>query len=340
MDVRAGVGIWFWEPMARVQELARRAEAWGYEYVWYPNHKLHRDLYVGLTVVAAATRRAKVGTFIADLYSLHPALVAAAVATIDEVSGGRAVLLLGAGGANFKEVGLARSRPVRTLEEGVAIIRRLFRGDTVTFQGQIFRTHDAKLQFPVRRELPIWIATRGDRILELAGRIADGVMIATYATVPGVRHALQLVEQGAAAVGRSARALALTIRVDTCVDASSKAAREAVKPMLAALLMGSYPDTGYIRHAGLAVPPELEEVMRAKNEARAFASGHLVPDEFVDAFAWAGTPDEVARQVAAVVALGIPEVCILPQPLPGQPVEPVMRAFAEDVMPRVRRLVG
>ena len=80
--------------------------------------------------------------------------------------------------------------------------------------------------------------------------------------------------------------------------------------------------------------------MRAKNEARAFASGHLVPEEFVDAFTWAGTPEEVARQVAAVVSLGIPEVCILPQAPRGRPVDPIMRAFIEDVMPRVRRLVG
>jgi 5,10-methylenetetrahydromethanopterin reductase len=340
MELRVGVGIWFWEPMPRVVELARRAEEWGYEYVWYPNHKLHRDLYVGLAATAMATRRAKVGTFIADLYSLHPALVAAAVATVDELCGGRAVLVLGAGGANFKEIGLSRDRPVRTMEEGITIIRRLFRGETVTFRGQIFRTQGARLQFPVRPDLPVWVATRGDRMLELAGRLADGVMIATYATPSGVRHALGLIDAGAAAVGRSRQELTLTTRVDTCVDASSKTAREAVKPMLAALLMGSYPDTGYIRHAGLTVPPDLEEMMRAKNEARAFASGHLVPDEFVDAFAWAGTPEEVARQVAAVVELGIPEVCILPQPARGQPVEPVMRAFMEEVMPRVRRLVG
>ncbi|MDR7485059.1 MAG: LLM class flavin-dependent oxidoreductase [Armatimonadota bacterium] len=340
MKLRTGVGIWFREPMPQVMKLARQAEAWGYDYVWYPNHKLHRDLYVGLTVTAMATRRVRIGTFIADLYSLHPALVAAAVATVDELSGGRAVLLLGAGGANFKEVGLIRDRPIRTMEEGITIIRRLFSGETVTFQGEVFTVQEARLQFSVRKDLPIWIATRGDRMFELAGRIADGVMIATYATPPGVRHALRRIEKGAASAGRTLDDLTLVTRVDTCVSASSKEAREAVKPMLAALLMGSYPDQGFIRHAGLTVPPELEDMMRAKNEARAFASGHLVPDAFVDAFAWAGTPDEVARQIAAVVELGIPEVCILPQPPPGQTVEPIMRRFIRDVMPRVRRLVG
>ena len=340
MELRTGVGIWFFESMARVMELSKQAEAWGYDYVWYPNHKLHRDLYVGLAAAAMATSRARVGTFIADLYAQHPALVAAAVGTIDELSGGRAVLLLGTGGANFKEVGLSRSRPAKTLEEGVDIMRRLFHGESVSYQGEIFHTHEARLQFPVRRDLPIWIATRGDRVFELSGRVADGVMIATYATPPGVRHALRLIEKGAARAGRSLRDLTLTTRLDTCIGPSSKEARESVKPMLAMLLMGSYPDQGFIRNAGLDVPAPLEEMMRAKNETLALSSGHLVPDDYVDAFAWAGTPDEVARQIASIVELGIPEICILPQPPRGQPVEPIMRTFIEDVMPRVRRLVG
>ncbi len=340
MDLRVGVGIWFWESMPRVMELARRAEGWGYDRLWYPNHKLHRDLYVGLSAVAMVTRRAQVGTFIADLYSQHPALVAAAVASIDELSGGRANLTLGTGGANFKELGLERLRPLRTMEEGIHIIRHLFRGETITFEGEVFRTHNAKLQFPVRHDLPIWIATRGDRMFELAGRVADGVMIATYATPPGVRHALGLIQKGAEAGGRSIRDLTLTTRLDTCVWPSSKEAREAVKPMVALLLMGSYPDQGFVRQAGLEIPPALEEVIQAKNEAKTFASGHLVPDEFVDAFAWAGTPDEVARQVVSIVELGIPEVCMLPQPVHNRSVEPIMRSFIEDVMPRVRRLVG
>jgi 5,10-methylenetetrahydromethanopterin reductase len=340
MELRTGVGIWFFESMARVMELSRQAEAWGYDYVWYPNHKLHRDLYVGLAAAAVATHRAQVGTFIADLYAQHPALVAAAVATLDELSGGRAVLLLGTGGANFKEVGLVRSRPAKTLEEGVEIMRRLFHGETVTFEGEIFKTHEARLQFPVRRDLPIWIATRGDRVFELSGRVADGVMIATYATPPGVRHALRLIEKGALRAGRTLRDLTLTARLDTCIGPSSREARESVKPMLAMLLMGSYPDQGFIRNAGLDVPAPLEEMMRAKNEALALASGHLVPDDYVDAFAWAGTPDEVARQIASIVELGIPEICILPQPPRAQPVEPIMRSFIEEVMPRVRRRVG
>ncbi len=340
MHLRTGVGMWFFEPMPRFVELCRLAEGWGYDHVWCANHKLHRDLYVTLTAAAMATQRVQVGTFIADLYSLHPALVAAAVATVDELSGGRAILTLGTGGANFKEVGLERSRPVRTMEEGIAVIRRLFHGETVTFKGEVFTTHEARLQFPVRRDLPIWIATRGDRMYELAGRVADGVMIATYATAPGVRHALGLIEKGAKAAGRTLRDLTLMTRIDTCVGPSSKEARDAVKPMVAMLLMGSYPDQGFVRHAGLQVPPALEEVMRAKSETRALASGHLVPEEFVDAFTWAGTPEEVARQVAAVVSLGIPEVCILPQPPRGRPADPIMRSFIEDVMPRVRRLVG
>ncbi len=338
--VRAGLGLWFSEPLPRIVHLTRQAEEWGYSHIWYPNHKLHRDLYVGTTVLAMASQRLEVGTFIAELYSLHPALVAAAIASIDELTGGRAILALGAGGTNFREIDLERRHPLRVMEDGVAIIRRLFGGETVNFEGDTFRLRDAKLQFPVRPDLPIWIATRGDSMLELAGRIADGVMIATYATPAGVRHAMEMIRRGAETVRRPFQRLRLASRVDTCISSSSKEARQAVKPMIARFLAASYPDKGFVRQAGLEIPPALEKIVAEKKEAQTAASGHLVPDEFVEPFTWAGTVEEVAAKVEAVVELGITDICILPQPLPDGSYESTIRSFIEDVIPRVRRSLG
>src|SRR5262249_49688428 len=117
-------------------------------------------------------------------------------------------------------------------------------------------------------------------------------------------------------------------------------ARDAAKPMIAGFLMASYPDRGFVKQMGLAVPDELEAVVSQKNEAKTASAWHLVPDDFVEAFTWAGTPDEVARQVAEIVKLGITRITFLPQPPPGQGVEPIMRAWMDEVVPRVRRLLG
>jgi alkanesulfonate monooxygenase SsuD/methylene tetrahydromethanopterin reductase-like flavin-dependent oxidoreductase (luciferase family) len=109
--------------------------------------------------------------------------------------------------------------------------------------------------------------------------------------------------------------------------------------MIAAMVMASYPDTAFLSHAGLELTPELEAMARHKNEALAFSSGDLVPDEFVRQFAWVGTPAEVAEQIAAVVDSGFDTIVFLPQPMSEDP-EPVLLRFAREVIPRVHASLG
>ena len=103
--------------------------------------------------------------------------------------------------------------------------------------------------------------------------------------------------------------------------------------------MASYPDTAFLAHAGLEITPELESMARQKNEALAFGSGELVPDEFVRQFAWVGTPAQVAEQIAAVVDNGFDTIVFLPQPMSIDP-EPTLQRFAREVVPRVRAALG
>src|SRR5579859_5022764 len=182
-----GVGVWQGLSSARLAELARLIEHEGFDQLWYANHKLYRDLWVGMAIAALATDRVSLGSFVAEPYSQHPAQIAAAIATIDELSGGRAILGLGAGGANFKELGAVRRRPARALRESVEIARGLLHGERIAYQGEVFTADDVWLHLPTRPELPIVVASRGDRVLRAAGEVADGVMIATYATPAGLR---------------------------------------------------------------------------------------------------------------------------------------------------------
>ena len=102
---------WRRQPLAEMVELIDAGEHLGYDTLWITNEKFYHDMYVTAAMAAARTRRVRIGTFIADPYSLHPALTAMAVATLDEVSGGRAVLGMGAGGTGFAEMGIKRVRP-------------------------------------------------------------------------------------------------------------------------------------------------------------------------------------------------------------------------------------
>jgi alkanesulfonate monooxygenase SsuD/methylene tetrahydromethanopterin reductase-like flavin-dependent oxidoreductase (luciferase family) len=105
------------------------------------------------------------------------------------------------------------------------------------------------------------------------------------------------------------------------------------------MVMASYPDTAFLAHAGLEITPALAEMAREKNEALAFRSGHLVPDAFVDQFAWVGTAEQVATRIAAVVDSGFRDIVVLMQPMFADPA-PAMGIFARQVIPRVRALCG
>lgn len=334
--VRLGLGLRAYMPASKTLELARYAEEAGFDHLWCSNEKLNRDMWVMMGLLAAQTQRATLGPFVADPYTYHPVLIASALATVEEVIPGRAILLLGAGGTGFKEMGLPRESPVAVLEESVKVIRGLFRGETVTVAGKVITAQNARLHYATRADLPVWIASRGNRVLKLAGRIADGVMIATYAQPTGMRHALDLVHSGCAAAGRKPQDVTVTVRVDVCIDADSRRAREAVKPTIASVLRTSYPDQAFVRQAGLSMPDRLTALVESASAAEVqSAARDVVPEEFVDAFAWAGTVDDVAAKVRAVVAAGFVNVCVVPIAPVGGSVEGVVRAFAERVMPRV-----
>jgi 5,10-methylenetetrahydromethanopterin reductase len=333
-----GVGFLQTHVLADLVVDVHAAEEAAFDYFWYGNEKLHPDMWVGLTAAALNSTTTRIGTFIADPYSLHPATTAAMIATIDHYSGGRAVLVFGAGGSGLRELGLERRKPVEALEHAVAIVRGLLGGDTVERDGPLFPAH-AQLHFAARPDIPIWIATRGERVLELAGRVADGVMIGTIARPADIAWAVERVRAGAEAAGRGLDELTVSARVDVAVDEDPRAARDALRSFVAGVLSASYPDRGFVERAGLEVPPELEEVCRTKDLRRAWASGHLVPDEFVDAFTWAGTPDEVAGRVAAAIEVGVDNVTVVFHRAAGAPADQLL-SFARSVVPRVNALQG
>src|SRR5439155_19652512 len=100
-------------PPPRLAAVVRLCEELGYDVLWYANEKFYRDPYVGLAVAAMSSRTLKLGTYVADPYSAHPALTAVAIASLDELSGRRRGPLLRAGGGGPGRLGTPRRRPAR-----------------------------------------------------------------------------------------------------------------------------------------------------------------------------------------------------------------------------------
>src|SRR5688500_3233121 len=110
------------------------AEAEGYADFWYSDEKFYRDPWVGLTLAALESRAIRLGPGVTEPYARHPARLAMAIASLDEVAGGRAVLGIGAGGTGFPPMGIERRKPAVALREAVAVIRALLAGETVTYE--------------------------------------------------------------------------------------------------------------------------------------------------------------------------------------------------------------
>ena len=233
-------------------------------------------------------------------------------------------------------MGIQRERPVAAMGDAIAIMRGMWSGKPASVDGKVVSVKNGVLAFSARPDIPIIIATRGPAVFRLAGRIADGAMIATMATPEGVGIAWDSVRQGARQAGRDPEEIEIISRVDTCVDRDRDKARTGVKQMIAFLLWSSYPNRDFVTQLGMEVPAELEAMIAKRDYELMFEAGPLVPEEFVDAFAWAGTPEEVANKISRIAEMGIRRFGTWVLAPPGGGIESVIQLIAEEVMPRVR----
>lgn len=339
-NVRMGLGLHWLEGQsyAILVEQIREAESLGYDQIWISNEKFFHDMYIVAAVAAVNTTKINIGTFVADPYTHHPALTAVSVATLDKISGGRAILGIGAGGTGFPVMGIKRTQPATAIKEAIEIIRALWQGETVDYHGKVIQCRNGRLNFKTRSNITVVVASRGNLVLQTAGEVADAVMVATYAEPIGIQHALSMIEIGAKKAGRHLNDIRIISRVDACISPNRRAAYDAVKPMVGVFLWTSYPDREFVHRVGLEVPPELETIIAKRDYNLMSINAHLIPDEFVEKFCWAGTAEEVAYKVARVVQLGIQDITILPHPtLEGNTLE-TMREFARSVKPVLDKL--
>jgi 5,10-methylenetetrahydromethanopterin reductase len=322
--------------MAELVELGQLCETLGYEQLWYADVRFFREVYLGLAALAARTTRIRLGPGVTDPYSRHPALTATSIATFDELSEGRALLGLGTGGAGFRELGIAAPLPVAALRETVDVVRRLLRGEEVQSQGKVVTLLGGRLQFAPRRSaVPIYFATHGAQVTRLAGEVADGVLLANMLVPWAVDFYLERLREGATKAGRSLSALDVSLRFELAIADDEAAAFAVMRRRVAARLMAGYPHWDFLEQLGVTLPPAFAELAARKDPRLLGEAVALLPAEAVDATVPYGRPERVAAQIAPVLRPGITRVTIRPHAVPGQNVGAVLRAFAEDVAPKL-----
>lgn len=161
--------------VGEIVELAVLAESLGFSRCWvYDEGLVTRDVYVTLAAIATRTERIPVGPGITNPFVRHPGATATAVASLDELSNGRAFVGIGAGGGlTLDPLGIERRKPVQAVGDMIAVLRSLFAGERVDHHGEAFSLRGARIDY-ARPDIEIAVAGRGPRMTELGGRTADG----------------------------------------------------------------------------------------------------------------------------------------------------------------------
>lgn len=341
MPLKAGLLLLGSDSIPRLIELARLAEASNFDHLWLADERFFREVYASLAVCALYTTRITLGPCVTDPYSRHPALTAMAIATLDEISGGRAILGIGAGISGFKELGITREKPARALREAIKIVRGLLAGHTLDYHGKLFRFNSGRLDFaPRRADIPIYVASNGPLGQKVAGALADGAIMEGCATEAEVLAFKAQVREGALQTGRDPARVELVARLNTCIAGDGQKAKDVLRPRVARTLGAGRLKFYTLEAAGMMLPPEA----KAQVAGVPYSAGitpylpllPLITDRFVDALTLAGTVEEVTRRVIALTQAGIGQVIIHPFAPPGGMIEDTIRAFGHEVLPAAR----
>ena len=264
------------------------AEELGYSYCMVADEGLMLDVYAVLGAAARATSTIRLGA-VTNPYTRHPAATAAAIATVDEMSGGRAFVTLVAGGTMvLHPMGLERSAPLAMMADTIEALRLLWRGEPVTWQGRRLSLEGAQLATGTH-SIPIWVAARGERMLALAGTHADGLVLMVKSDLG---DAFGLADQA-----RTEASAPLT-RVYLDRLAYKPEMIEEAKHLYGYAIMDSPPRI--LKNLGLD-EAEIAGLKRAFAEGGPEAVGRLVTDELVAEYQIAGTPAECRRQLQGLI---------------------------------------
>ena len=288
------------------------AEQLGYERIGvWDSPALFRDPYVTLACQARDTWRISLGTWVTNPLARHPVVTASVAASLDDLAPGRTYIGIGIGGTGVIHLGM-RAAKVQHLEEYCLALRALLDTGNASYKGVPIR-----LEWAAPRRIPILIAAHGPATLRLAGRIADGVIVALGVTPEVIRGSLALIEEGAISAGRSLSDLQIWFTCFWFVDETPGRARE----------QGAWVAASFASHfhandvAEKMVPAEYQAGLVQLGESYDYLTHGAVPagqrqayaelaerlgvKEYLQRrFSFAGTPEEVEEQIRKAMAAG------------------------------------
>jgi len=328
-------------PMDKLFKISKVNEDAGFDSIWVPDHILFippgivPEAWSVLAATAVTTERAVLGTCVSDPHRHHPAVLAQKVATVDQISGGRVILGLGAGEAmNLEPFGIEWKKPVSKLIETVTIMRRLWTGEILSYEGKFWRLKEAFLQInPVRRKVPIYFGANSPHTLRLTGQMADG-WLSIPLSPKLYRERLKFVKEGAEKAGRSMDEIDTGIYLYTSVTENAEDAHRQIETIKSQVI----PSPELLLEAGYDV--ELSDDLRSLSYFKALADsewvekflafGNLIPREAAIDFSVAGTARDCIDKIDEYVKAGAKHILLINV---GPDPRKVVELYSEEIIP-------
>ncbi len=301
---RIGIGFSGGPNASEIVECMQLAESLGYESAWAAEGH-GGDQFAILSAAAVATTEIRLGTAISSVYVRTAPTLAMAAATVDQLSGGRFVLGLG---SSHKvqvepEHGVPYGKPITRTRETIELIRALLRDGEARCLGETIRIESFDLWFqPLRADLPIYTAAVFEKMIQVTGELADGIILTRSSTETAARVRRHLAE-GAARVGRDASSIEITTLLPTAVADDRAEALDLMRPGLA-LYAGFFPRYNRLlaEHGFEAEAAAIQEAWARGNRDDAIRA---VSDAMVQATSVAGRPEECRERIEEYRASGI-----------------------------------
>lgn len=317
-----GVGLFPTEPLPKMVHLAKVTEEVGFSHIWVgDSHLIWREAYVNMTAMMLNTSKVKFGTGVTNPLTRHPSVVASGYATLEEYSPGRTIVGIGLGDSSVETMGMKPST-LANFEKSLAMMRAILDGQEAELPtGKIHLLH------PAKNRVPIYIAASGPKMLELSGRIAEGIIVLVGVADDYIAHAKEKIAAGAKAAGRKLEDINLVLWVP-CAVSDTANAKDAVKAHVARVV--AHPLPYVLDPKEQKVLDEIRKTYDYYHHMDQQANhAEVIPDWLVDKFAIAGTVAECKTQIERIKKTGIQQIAIIPYSPPGGSREETIRGFAK-----------
>jgi len=295
------------EPYWKIIYYTVQAERGGFSNLWVTDHFNNRNVYVTLSTAALYTNEIIFGSGVTNPYMVNPVFTAQAIATLNELAPGRVILGIGAGDkTTLESVGMEMQKPLAAVQEAVEIFRKITSGENVAYKGEVFKTAGAKFLFKPKGTIPVYVGAQGPKMLELAGKIGDGVLI-NACHPKDVEYAVDCVKGGVKAANKRFEEIDVAAYTSFSVHEDIKKANKAAVPVVSFIVAGSPPQLLERHGIDLRKAEEIKGALKANDWGRAFSG---VTPEMIAAFSVCGTPDMCIERISELLRSGISQFVV------------------------------